>query len=70
LTISETCGNCGSSLEIDRNDEVGLWREWQKNHICKTPDKEIFFSSAAPLIEQSETKMGFAREPWDDDETE
>lgn len=70
MTISETCGNCGSSFEVDRTDEVALWRDWQKNHVCKAADKETFFSSAQPMIEQSESKLGFVRSTQFDDDDE
>lgn len=70
MAISETCGNCGSSLEIDRNDEVQLWREWQVSHNCKTKDDGAFFSQASPLIEQSESKLGFTRDTQFDDDNE
>lgn len=68
MSISESCGNCGSSFEIDRNDEVTLWRDWQKHHICKAKDDAQFFSSASPLIEQSESKLGFMRDTQFDDD--
>lgn len=67
MSINETCGNCGSSFEIDRNDEVQLWREWQAKHKCKTKDDGAFFSQASPLIEQSESKLGFMRSTQFDD---
>lgn len=70
MSISETCGNCGSSFEIDRADEVTLWRDWQRNHLCKANDKGEFFSSVATVIEQSESKLGFARSTQFDDEDE
>lgn len=68
MSINETCGNCGSSIDIDRNDEVQLWREWQATHNCKTKDDGSFFSQASPVIEQSESKLGFTRSTQFDDD--
>ena len=67
MSISETCGNCGSSFEIDRTDEVTLWRDWQRNHLCKTTEKAEFFSSPNTVVEQSESKLGFTRSTQFDD---
>ena len=70
MSISETCGNCGSSFEIDRTDEVQLWRDWQRNHKCKAIEKGEFFSAVATVVEQSESKLGFVRSTQFDDDDE
>lgn len=58
MSISETCGSCGSSVELDRIDEVELWADWRKNHKCQVRVSESFFSQAAPVIESG--SIGFA----------
>lgn len=68
MSISETCGVCGSSFEIDRADEVTLWRDWVVRHLCKPAASSEFFSSASSVIEQSESKLGFTRDTQFDDE--
>lgn len=66
--ISETCGNCGSSIELDRQDEVSLWRSWQTNHLCKAKDETGYITTAQTTTEQSESKLGFSRATQFDDE--
>jgi hypothetical protein len=68
MSISETCGVCGSSFEVDRSDELQLWKDWILRHLCKPPASSEFFSSASPMIEQSESKLGFVRDTQYDDE--
>lgn len=68
MTISETCGVCGSSFEVDRSDELQLWKDWIGRHLCKPPAPSEFFSAASPLIEQSESKLGFTRDTQFDDD--
>ena len=58
MSISETCGSCGSSVELDRVDEVELWQVWRESHKCVTRVTESFFSSAATQVEA--TTIGFA----------
>lgn len=70
MSISETCGSCGSSFEADRSDELQLWKDWVIRHLCKPPVSESFFSAASPIIEQSESKLGFVRSTQFDDDDE
>jgi len=60
MAISETCGNCGSSIELDRNDEVELWRSWQRTHLCKDQDQGAIINPMTQ-IERTETPFGFTR---------
>jgi hypothetical protein len=68
MAISETCGNCGSSIDIDRADEVTLWRSWQRHHSCKAKDETGFITTAQTTTEQSESKLGFTRSTQFDEE--
>ena len=63
MAITETCGSCGSSIDLDRNDEVQLWRDWQKNHKCQMPVKDNFFSSASPQVEAASIGFVIAEHP-------
>lgn len=39
MSISQTCGFCGSSFEVTSQREVALWREWVATHRCESaPD--------------------------------
>ena len=58
MSINETCGSCGSSVELDRNDEVELWERWRKTHKCMKAVSESFFSQANSVIESA--PVGFA----------
>lgn len=38
MMINETC-SCGASIEINREDELKLLRDWRKKHRCvPTPE--------------------------------
>lgn len=63
MPISETCGSCGSSIELDRNDEVELWERWRKSHKCVVAAKESFFSAAAPVVESGTLGFTIAEHP-------
>lgn len=39
MSISNTCGFCGSSFDVANQREVVLWREWRDTHKCEaSPD--------------------------------
>jgi len=34
--INETC-SCGAAIEVNRDDELKLIREWRRTHKCQPP---------------------------------
>ena len=63
--ISETC-SCGGSIEVNRDDELKLIREWRRQHKCLAKPEErpslsshIELSNNDPIPEQ---KFGFQPE--------
>lgn len=72
MSISESC-SCGASIELDRSDELALWKDWKANHKCRDRNEALFAISDSSQISQlpdvtsPELHLGFRRQGFDDE---
>jgi len=58
MSISNSCGFCGSSFEVAHNQEVKLWREWRETHRCEaSPD--VTETAIMTSADTSTERIGF-----------
>lgn len=58
MSISQTCGFCGSSFDVSNQREVALWREWVRGHRCEnTP--EVTETAIITGADTSQERIGF-----------